>query len=605
MSEQRWHTLLSFPSPAHPRQDRAATGALPESPPDEAPLRDLATWTVPPTSDESRERLLVSARAELRMRALMAARSDWLRLTLPEHSHRRWPLAAVLSTLAVVVTASFWWSAVTVSADEALSRAEQAEVGWWSSTSRPIVHQRIELRTAKGGARRQVLWESWSNSAGEVRRFATERPAQRAVVSRYLETLARNGLDKGPPLSAVAFAHWRAQLLAGEDTKERVERVQTTDMGPAVRIHILAPRPQMAGRVVEASVLLRTSDWHPVEQVLRVQTSDGDVERFHLIEYHANVVSRELLPDTFFDEPVPPTKAPPPPILSSAELRDIEIRALFALHQLRADLGEQVDVIRRSQHIEICGVVDTADRFTAITGVMSQIPHVRLSLVQANRAAAVRPTPQSVVTSPLPLSDSPVSVDAVGDPPLWRFIDAYLRAGHDDAETTDGHAMARARAVNVFVQEVNGEAEAGVAEAWALRRLTERYPPGTRGALAEPSRLRLQEMTHDHVTSIRGRVVSLRRALKSVAVAAQNARGNEAILESEAPSTDERPSLSGPEVFRDVIEVERQLSDLLVSSGRRAALAGGDDEAVLRMLGCLLSSLTRLDYDLQRLMEQA
>jgi hypothetical protein len=591
-------------------------GALPESTPDTEVMRELAVWTPPPASDESRERLLAAVRVELACRARRHARQAQPRLTLPESSRRRWPLMAMVSTLLVAVGASVWLGTVTVSADEALARAEHAEVRQWLATPQPIVYQRIELRVASRGLHRDARWESWSESSGKVRRFATEQPVQRSIVTRYLDTLARNGLDQGPPLSAAAFVRWRSQLPASADRKEHVESVHTPDMGLALRIHLHWLRPQPPGGIVDASVLLRTSDWHPVEQMLQVQTSDGEIERFDLTEHHAAVVSRDALSGSSIEDAftTPSPKVAPAAAVatvSTADLDDVETQALFALHQLHADRGEQIEVIRRAQHVEIRGVVDSADRLAAIAGALSHIPHTRFSVVQADRAASVHAIAldQAAIAPPRPARGEPVTADAAVDPPLWRFIDAYLRASaaHDPLPPDD--PTARARAVNVFVQDVNGDAESAVAEAWALRRLAERYPPETRADLAEPSRRRLQEMTHDHLAAIRGGIVRLRRALEPVEAAARGPRDRAAAdpdRDAPPPAASEPRRLSEPQVFLAVIDVERRLADLVVSDRRVADAADGadDDDAGLGALTRLVSSLTRLEQNLQRLIEQ-
>lgn len=596
---------LRFPAPTRVVDDGSFDGALPNPVPDEALLRDLADWTVPPASEESRERLLTSASAGLETRRRMASRFDRLRLAAPESPRRRWPLAAAAATLAVAVAGSFWFGAVSVSAREALSRAEEAEARQWATTARPVVHQRLELRAIGGGTPELVHWESWSNPTGPTRRVVVDEPHHRSIVTRYLDALARNGLAEGPPLSAVALARW-PDLVSGR-ASTRVER-PSTDARSALRIHVHVAGPQTPGRIVRTTVLLRTSDWHLVEQVIDVQTDDGRLERFELIEHGVASVSRDLLSAGFFDDEVKDAKVPetaPAAVatVSAATLREVEIQALFALHQLRADLGEQVDLVRRAHAIEVRGVVDDADRLAAIAGVLSQIPHVQLSLIRADHVGARRLGRQPGPDRVSPSTSGPPAIGADVQPPLWRFIEAYLRSGEPNTPAIDGSE--HVRAVNVFVQEMTGEAEAAVAPAWALRRLAERYPPETRGELPESSRRRLQEMTHDHFTAIQTHVARLKRGLEPIVVTAQKRHVEDGAQVAESPIGESRSNPSSGRVFLDVLAVEREIARLLLSPDSDRAPAEQHDESVLRSLEQVLSSLTRLDRELQLLIGQA
>lgn len=600
---------LRFPSLTRVVDDGSGDGTLPNPLPDEALLRYLAEWTVPPASEESRERLLTSASAELETRRRMPARFDRLRLTAPESPRRRWPLAAAVATLAVAIAGSFWFGAVSLSAREALSRAEEAETRQWATTAQPVVHQRLALRaTGVVGTPEPVRWESWSNPTGPTRRVVVDEPHHQSVVTRYLDTLARNGLAEGPPLSAVALARW-PDLLSGR-ASTRVQRPLSTDARSALRIHIHVAGPRTPGRIVRATVLLRTSDWHLVEQVIEVQTDDGRLERFELIEYGVATVSRDLLSAGFLDDEVKdakvPVRVPALPAVatvSAAALREVEIQALFALHQLRADLGEQVDLVRRAHEVDVRGVVDGADRLAAIAGVLSQIPHVRLSLIPADHVGARRLARQPGSGRASPSTSAPPALGADVQPPLWKFIEAYLRSGEPNTAEVDGSE--HVRAVNLFVQEMTAEAEAAVAPAWALRRLAERYPAETRGELPESSRLRLQEMTHDHLTAIQTHVAHLKRGLESIAVTAQKRHGEDGAQAAGSPMGEGRSNRSSGRVFLDVLAVEREIARLLLSPDSDFARVEPDDESVLKSLEQVLSSLTRLDRELQHLIAQA
>src|SRR5262249_6374304 len=145
------------------------------------------------------------------------------------------------------------------------------------------------------------------------------------------------------------------------------------------------------------------------------------------------------------------------------------------------------------------------------------------------------------------------------------------------------------------------DAESAVAEAWALRRLAERFPPDARADLPEASRRRLQEMTQDHLATIRGDIVRLRRVLEPVEVAARSQRADAAVPvgESAPPTASDPRRLSEPQVFLAVIEVERRLSDLVVAD-RPGAGSADDDAVVLEALTRLVSSLAELEQNLER-----
>src|SRR5262249_54574747 len=176
------------------------------------------------------------------------------------------------------------------------------------------------------------------------------------ILLEVQQVLRANRMDVRHPLSAAAYDAWRSGLPG---KKEEVTREELEDGGAAVALTTTPLGPFMANAILKAELVVRTEAWHPVEQRLEVQAKD-EVRKYELTETGYAVLALNGIADSIFAD-LPPLHAPltvapitaaVPPLTevsttpSTADLIAAEVEAQFALHRVRACLGEALDVTR-------------------------------------------------------------------------------------------------------------------------------------------------------------------------------------------------------------------------------------------------------------------
>jgi hypothetical protein len=146
------------------------------------------------------------------------------------------------------------------------------------------------------------------------------------------------------------------------------------------------------GAIVEASLVVRKSDWHPLEERLRVRGTEAD-EEFDLSEIAYSVVSLNTLsPEIFAGQPAiaaSPSNSPAAPAKKENELpltpnlqplapvvatSDLEVEVLRLLNEAQADLGEQVSATKGVDGLlHVTGIVDTAERKAEIMRALQPV----------------------------------------------------------------------------------------------------------------------------------------------------------------------------------------------------------------------------------------
>src|SRR5262249_15606167 len=170
----------------------------------------------------------------------------------------------------------------------------------------------------------------------------------------------------------------------------------------------IAQEPYAVNAIIEATLTVRKSDWHTVAQRLKVQ-GENEVREYELSEtghevlpLHALTVFADLAPTP---SPVPAiivaaspatspaiiAKASPPP--SEAEVKEAEVAAMYALHQARADLGEQIEVVREAgQGVIVSGLVETPEHKQQLMEALRDLPLVaaRIQTIEEETRQAAR-----------------------------------------------------------------------------------------------------------------------------------------------------------------------------------------------------------------------
>jgi hypothetical protein len=351
---------------------------------------------------------------------------------------------------------------------------------------------------------------------------------------------------------------------------------------------------------------VRKNDWHAVALKLRVQ-AENELRDYELSETAYEVLPLQAL-TVFADLPLAATPTPslapkvsPPPALvvaspaptfalpSRAALQAAEVAALYALHRAQADLGEQIEVVvEEGRQVVVRGLVQTAERkeelaqsLSRIALVSPQIQTIEEAVQQAQRAT----NPPAANETALAASANPVSSGqpaATMNPFQQKLIEHFGgRKGLSEAERQEVN-----RQVTQFYNAVEADASAALAEAWALRRLQERFAATSGAELDAASRQRLEEMAGNHLARLRRRSRNLQARLQPLLSAIT---GDAPAVSQPSETTRQAQILAA---FR-AIEQASRLTDQLIAGETVASLP--------QTARALLVELARLDAGLTAL----
>ncbi len=432
-----------------------------------------------------------------------------------------------------------------------------------------------------------------------------------SVLRHWQSALKNDGLRSKLPLSADSYRFWRTQFSTSIET---ITERSLDDGSPAVVLITRTADQDAAATkreglttpsLIEAELVVRSSDWHPVEQRLRF--SDGyDDQDYGLIENAYEVVTVEdLAPDIFghalenraFASPRP---SPPVSAASTTELDEAEMQARYALHTVRSDLGEAIDIVRTPQAVQVRGLLESQARKQELVVLLSAIPHVQPNLRTVSEAVR-----EAGPGSAPPVDDAHRAVAG------QRILPAALLLQQPFEEYLKQHSGPGDVSPNQQLQDLANYAaqlsQTALLEAWALRRLAERYPAESSTSLSADQRLLLETMVHDHVVRLRQDIedahAKLLRPLEAITAAKVLAGVESARETDEGPVR--WPALAG-DLFAQVTRLDEQIQLVFgtasVPEPPAIGTTGKDEEPVqsaaelLRLLQTLRRKLPVLEH---------
>jgi hypothetical protein len=362
------------------------------------------------------------------------------------------------------------------SANDLLQRAHSGELAVARTGERPVVHQRIRVQRGSAaatleywrGPHDQVLRETWSANSG-------------VLPEDFKRFFKQHHLDARTPLSSVNHSRWRESLTVKEDvvTAERSRR--------RIRIQTTNPRAG-TGDIHIATLTLRESDWHPLEQAYLIRTEEGGQEEYKLAELAFEVLpADQVFPGLFPDSPVPaprlielPTRVIPPPepvLPSDDEFDTAEALVRQALHAVGADRREVPDVLRNGITITVRAVAETPQRAQELKDALSGIPYsvAEISHSTIETIATIEPAEAAHPTF-------------TTTPPFSQALRKYA-GGLDSA--------------NNLLNEIRDALRPLRVESLALQRLTQRYPGADRERLAPQAKQMVIQLFASHSAALR------------------------------------------------------------------------------------------------------
>ena len=275
------------------------------------------------------------------------------------------------------------------------------------------------------------------------------------------------------------------------------------DGGPGLR---LFARKSRGAAMVEFAMDVDRQTYRSRLQKIRYEAS-GTVLELQLIPQWVPVLTAaNFEPDASLLKPAPlPLTLPPKPkpvtrILSrglsaALDTKTREIEALYALHRVRACLGEPVEVVRGTDGtLLVRGVTGTPQRKQEVIDAVAELGgSVRLEIDIKSTEEALREVGRENLnlTTPGPrTTQTPVSKE------LAKYF------------ASEGPLAARA--AERFSEDAVSLSEDLMTEAWALRQLAERFGSGQDRNLSPKSRHLLEAMCLDHLNGMRTKTAKAR-----------------------------------------------------------------------------------------------
>jgi hypothetical protein len=277
--------------------------------------------------------------------------------------------ALILGLGSILYFLLWWHQSPRISPDAFMARAEAWDAAGQKSNTPGVIYQRIHIKTSSRSVHRSIYRDTQG----------LRRPKKQQLSSadaQLKDQLAVAGISWDDPLSATSYQDWHDRQHVREDTITRAGahllKLTTTVPG---------------GPVLQQSLTVRDSDFHPVERSVELQNA-GVVEIAEL-DYAVmpwGAVNRDWFEPVSAHPLVDTERAQPalaailPRILSTSELDGAELSARIVLHQLHADVGEHIQVARLETGIQIQGFVETNKRKQELVKGLLQVPHVHSAL---------------------------------------------------------------------------------------------------------------------------------------------------------------------------------------------------------------------------------
>lgn len=343
----------------------------------------------------------------------------------PRQPSLAWLAAGACVVVAALLVGTRLNHAPGVSAHEVLERAAAAEQQALHRSSGAAICQTLEVRVGARHLTRTVYRDvarhrqvdRWSARDGAPLREDAQPPLAKELAGRF-ETARLNWSD---PLSPVSIRTW----LGGRAKLDRaVETVREEDGVYTVTSRTPRSAPADENVVTEADFVVRAADYHPV--AARFQFSAGATEvdltetRYEIYP----VASLEASVRSELDAPLahqpanavkqPATVAGEPDVVPEG-IESVEIRALYALHQRRGDLGGETEVKRTGDGVLVSGVVVSDRRKQELEAALRLVPGVRTGIETAEQAAARQNQTTAAVPQPAAATELPALEKALAE----------------------------------------------------------------------------------------------------------------------------------------------------------------------------------------------
>jgi len=239
-------------------------------------------------------------------------------------------------------------------------------------------------------------------------------------------------------------------------------------------------------------------------RVMELELIAGKCEFMNSARLNAAVFEPEktLMPSlarVVFHPPVVPTAKPREiaAYVDTVDLVPLEIEAHYALHRARACLGEPFEVIpiigkNVPGYVEIRGIVETRERKRELQAALAELTSVNVNITSVEDAVREKPplgkdASEAEVETRTRLSSQP----SIIQPALEEFF----------AKNRQNTGPIRQQIAGFSIQAISLSQNL-LTQAWALRRLAERYGASKKSDLLPRSKWLLEVMIRDHMAAL-------------------------------------------------------------------------------------------------------
>jgi anti-sigma factor RsiW len=556
-------------------------------------------------------------------------------------------LVGGLALLLTVVTLFLRLHQTTpVSASEILHKAVQAEVQKRQTSMQPVVYQKLQVRRKANPPLREEVatWEIWNDSSSGrfTQRAASangqqfshvpleglvfegtasgnrhsEKAGLTADLSPILVELGQifrtNRLDGRKPLSPSNYETWR-KTVDRED--ERVEERDLSNGRKGLVLSTNAAGPFAPNSIIQADLVVRVGDWHPVAEILRVQ-GHHEVRDYELTETEFDLLALNSLSPGIFPDIAPPairpipqdTKAPQAVAPTATERIAAEIMVRYALHRVKACLGEPIQIVATDGgSLEVFGLAETPERKEELIAALEAIPLVIVKIqTLAEAQATVSPGGGPVDLSAQPGGNASEGISVVtvraGKLPIQDELQHYFaRQKHPALPMTESENDAGDihQKIAAFSSRAISLADMALADAFALRRLAEKYPTAKTRSLEPSSRWLLEAMVREHLQSVQTTTVRLRLLLEPVLHSLESGAREDATSKGVVGISSASDWASGVQQLFGTIKRMERLTAFLFAG------ASLPDEQDGRAAAKLLAAVNQIEQESRGLADQA
>ena len=273
---------------------------------------------------------------------------------------------ALVLTLAVGVSITAllrWQKSPGIGADDFLVRAAKVESIGFSTPG--VIHQTVRIKTARMNVQRSLYWDR--QGVRRVKGVALDKSEQELRAK-----LDAAGVDWDQPISATSYRNW-------QNHHARVDRIARSGT------HLMTVTATAAeGDVAEESLTVRETDMHPVERKIdfrnheTVEIAELD---YSILPWNA-VVASIFEPLNSLAERRTPAFVPLPSVQTPTpgQLDEDELSARLILNRMHADEGEQIEIRRLPEAVEVDGVVESEERKRQLITQLMMAPRLKISI---------------------------------------------------------------------------------------------------------------------------------------------------------------------------------------------------------------------------------